>query len=81
MTDRTWRDASAGTGLLDARPTDDLPRPAIDALRSLEVALTAPDPAVVAKVNAALGFRSNRMPNAHRGETATYLLEIGRAHV
>ena len=61
------------TPLSLARPTDDLPKPAVDALRSLEAALTAPDAETVAKVNAALGFRPNRMPNAHLGETATYL--------
>ena len=38
MTDRTWRDASAGTGLLDARPTAPLPTPAVDALAKLESA-------------------------------------------
>lgn len=54
-------------------PTAALSQLAVDALRSLEVALITPDPAVVAKVNAALGFRANRMPNAHLGETATYL--------
>lgn len=47
MTDRTWRDASAGTGLLDARPTAPLPQPAADALLRLESAF----PAAVAELH------------------------------
>lgn len=54
------------------RPTAALPQPAIDAMRSLEAALITPDPAVVARVNAALGLRVNRKPNVHLGETATH---------
>lgn len=47
MTDRTWRDASAGTGLLDARPTAPLPAPAATALAKLESAF----PEVVAELH------------------------------
>jgi hypothetical protein len=53
--------------------TAPLPPAAADALRRLELALTKPDPAVVAKVNAALGYRTNSAPRAYLGETATYL--------
>jgi len=51
MTDRTWRDASAGTGLLDTptptplsvfRPTAPLPQPAVEALANLESAFASP---------------------------------------
>jgi hypothetical protein len=72
MADRTWQGASTGTGLLDA-PTAPLPQDAIEAMRRLEVALTTPDAVTVEKVRAALGFSAGWQPNAHLGETATYL--------
>lgn len=62
------------TAIIPLTPTAPLSAPAVQAMYRIEQALTAPDPAVVAKVNAALGFRANRKPNAHLGETATYLL-------
>jgi hypothetical protein len=55
------------------RTTAPLPRIATDGMRRLELALTKPDPAVVAKVNAALGYPADEQPRAHLGETATYL--------
>lgn len=55
-------------------PTAPLPPLAVKAVAGLEAALTTPDPAVVAKVNAALGFRASLTPRAHLGETATYLM-------
>jgi hypothetical protein len=55
------------------RTTAPLPPAATVALRRLELALTKPDPAVVAKVRAALGFPAPWQPDAHLGETATYL--------
>lgn len=55
-------------------PTAPLPPAAVPALHRLEAALIAPDPAVVAKVNAVLGFRTNPSPRAYLGETATYML-------
>src|SRR4051812_15478978 len=54
-------------------PTAPLPQLAVEALRRLELALTTPDAATVAKVGQALGFRSSWKPNPHLGETATYL--------
>ncbi|MGW5173167.1 hypothetical protein ACWERY_02215 [Streptomyces sp. NPDC004082] len=54
------------------RTTSPLPPAAADALVRLEVALITPDPVVVAKVNAALGYQSNWIPRAYLGETATY---------
>jgi hypothetical protein len=54
-------------------PTAPLPPAAAEALRRLELALTKPDPAVVAKVRAALGFSAGWQPDAYLGETATYL--------
>jgi hypothetical protein len=53
--------------------TAPLPPAAAAALRRLELALTEPDPAVVAKVRAALGFSAGWQPDAYLGETATYL--------
>jgi hypothetical protein len=41
MMDRTWRDASSGTGVLDT-PTAPLPTPAVTALARLELALLPP---------------------------------------
>lgn len=61
------------TPLSVSRPTAPLPQPAVAALRKLELALTTPDPATVAKVGQALGFRAGWKPNPHLGETATYL--------
>lgn len=55
-----------------ARPTAELSQPAVDAMRSLEAALITPDPAVVARVNAALGIRASWKPRAYLGETATH---------
>lgn len=61
MTDRTWRDASAGTGLLDA-PTAPLPAPAAATLARLESAF----PAVLAEQH-----RTERAATALRnGESA-----------
>lgn len=54
------------------RTTAALPQPAVDAMRSLEAALITPDPAVVARVNAALGIRASWKPRPHLGETATH---------
>jgi hypothetical protein len=56
-----------------ATPTAPLPLDARNALRRLELALTKPDPSVVAKVRAALGFSAGWQPDAYLGETATYL--------
>lgn len=53
--------------------TAPLSRAAREAMRSLELALTVPDPAVVEKVRAALGFPRGWQPDAYLGETATYL--------
>lgn len=64
---------STPTPLLLARPTAPLPRLAVDAMRRLELALVKPDAATVEKVRAAFGFRNGWKPNAHLGETATYL--------
>ena len=59
MTDRTWRDASAGTGLLDTptptplsvfRPTAPLPQPAVAAMDHLGLRLRFPKPVVDAVV-------------------------------
>lgn len=55
------------------RPTAPLPHVASEALRRLELALSTPDAATVAKVRAALGFRPGWKPSPHLGETATYL--------
>jgi hypothetical protein len=72
MTDRTWRDASAGTGLLDA-PTAPLTAPAADALARLELAF-APLPvrravvryrnasAVTVELSAVMDYRSLTVP-------------------
>lgn len=54
-------------------PTAPLTALAVEALHSLELALTVPDPAVVAKVGAALGFPAGWRPDRLLGETATYL--------
>jgi hypothetical protein len=58
-----------------SRPTPTVPLPptAVDAMRRLEAALIKPDPAVVAKVNAALGYPVDAQPRAYLGETATCL--------
>lgn len=56
-----------------SRLTAPLPPVAVRAVARLESALFAPDPVVVAKVNAALGFRVSLTPRAYLGETATYL--------
>jgi len=53
--------------------TAPLPLAARDVLRRLEVALTTPDPAMVERVGAALGFPAGWQPDAYLGETATYL--------
>jgi hypothetical protein len=53
--------------------TAPLPPAAVEALRRLELALTKPDPAAVAKVRAALGYSAGWQPRVHLGETATYL--------
>jgi hypothetical protein len=53
--------------------TAPFPSAATDAMRRLELALTKPDPAVVAKVRATLGYSTSWQPDAHLGETATYL--------
>jgi hypothetical protein len=58
---------------VDDTPTAPLPRLAVDAMRSLELALTTPDPGIVEKVRTRLGFPTGWKPNAHLGETATYL--------
>jgi hypothetical protein len=57
----------------EAPPTAPLSPAAVDALRKLELALTTPDAATVAKVGHAFGFRAGWKPNPHLGETATYL--------
>jgi hypothetical protein len=54
-------------------PTAPLPLAAVDAMRRLELALTTPDASVVEKVRTALGFPRGWRPDAHLGETATYL--------
>ncbi|MGW0920128.1 hypothetical protein ACWD3J_14060 [Streptomyces sp. NPDC002755] len=54
--------------------TAPLPAPAREAMRRLEVALTTPNPAVVAKVHAVLGLKRVGQPRAYLGETATYML-------
>jgi len=57
----------------DPTPTAPLPQSARDAMRRLELALTTPDPAIVEKVRTALGFPRGWRPDAHLGETATYV--------
>lgn len=66
----------ATTDLIGAQTRTDhaaLPPAARDAMRRLELALTTPDAAVVEKVRTALGFPRGWRPDAHLGETATYL--------
>ncbi|WP_432137630.1 hypothetical protein [Streptomyces sp. bgisy154] len=58
---------------ISAPRTAPLPPAAVDAMRRLEAALTAPDAATVSKVRAALGFSACWKPNPSLGETATYL--------
>ncbi|WP_437022581.1 hypothetical protein [Streptomyces sp. enrichment culture] len=53
--------------------TAPLSQDARDAMRRLELALTAPDAATVEKVRAALGYSAGWKPDRHLGETATYL--------
>lgn len=50
-----------------------LPLAGRDARRRLELALSTPDPAIVGKVRAALGYPAGWKPRPHLGETATYL--------
>ena len=69
---RTVDLTSTGTGPLDTI-TASLPQLAVDDLRRLELALTTPDAATVAKVGQTFGFRAGWKPNPHLGETATYL--------
>jgi hypothetical protein len=54
-------------------PTAPLSSLAEHVVRRLELALTTPDAATIEKVRAALGFDHGWKPNAHLGETATYL--------
>lgn len=56
-----------------AYPTAPLNATAKDAMHRLELALTTPDPTVVDKVRAALGFTPGWQPDSHLGETATHL--------
>ncbi|MFE2047959.1 hypothetical protein ACFXAS_05590 [Streptomyces sp. NPDC059459] len=57
----------------DTAGTAPLSPAAVEALRRLEAALTAPDAATVEKVRGALGYPAGWKPNRHLGETATYL--------
>jgi hypothetical protein len=58
---------------VQTRHTAPLPTDVLQAIARLEHSLAAPERELVAKVGQALGFRHGWKPNAHLGETATYI--------